>query len=129
MRPGPSAPVSSSDTVRLNVQELHVAGVLLDEEAPRLDCVSHQRREDLVGGRLLLDLDLDQQALGGIHGRLPELLGVHLAEALEPRDLDALLRGVEDTGTEIAEALRDLSFLADGDRERRRADLRDELLV
>ncbi len=35
----------------LYIQELHVLGVLLDEEPARLDLVAHQRREDEVGGR------------------------------------------------------------------------------
>ena len=79
------------------VQELHVFGVLLDELAPRFDGVAHQRREEAVGGVRVLDVDADQQPLRRVHRRLPELLGVHLAEALEARELHALLGRIEHT--------------------------------
>src|SRR2546428_7789978 len=49
------SPVSTSD-----IQESHVLGVLLDEQAPRLDLVAHQLREDLVCERGVVDLHLDQ---------------------------------------------------------------------
>src|SRR5260221_9514076 len=54
----------------------------LDELAARLDLVAHERREDLAGADGVLDLHLEQDALGGIHGGFPELLGVHLAQPL-----------------------------------------------
>src|SRR5688500_14130311 len=88
MRPAPSG--SSSD-----IEEAHVLRVRLDELAPRLDLVAHERREDEVGRRRVLDLDADEHAARRIHRRVPELLGVHLAQALEAADLHALLREVE----------------------------------
>ena len=48
-----SVPLSRSP---LDVQVPHVQRVLLDELAPRLDLVAHQRREDLVGLVGVLDL-------------------------------------------------------------------------
>src|SRR4051794_26309596 len=84
IRPGPRAPVSSSLMRHpLDVEELDVLGVLLDELATRLDRVAHQHGERAVGGGRIFDVDAHQQTLGRIHRRLPELLRVHLAEALE----------------------------------------------
>src|SRR5262245_18138972 len=45
----------------LDVQILHAQRVVLDEAAPRLDLVAHQRREDLVGLVGVLDTDLEQR--------------------------------------------------------------------
>src|SRR5919197_2682863 len=101
MRPGPSAPVSSSD-----IQESDVAGVLLDEGPPRLHLIAHQLREDLVGERRVLDVDPDQHPLRRIHRRLAELVRVHLAETLEAADLDAFLREVESNRPQLLEGLR-----------------------
>ncbi len=101
--------------------------VLLDEEAARLDLVAHQHREELVGGVRVLDVDPHHQPLRRIHRRLPQLLGVHLAEALEARELDAdLLREVERRGAQLGERLRLGRLLAERERERRRADDLDE---
>ncbi len=50
------------------------------------DLLAHQHREDLVGGRGILAVDPQQGPRLGVHRRLPELVGVHLAEALEPLD-------------------------------------------
>ena len=61
-----------------------VLRVLLDELAARLDLVAHQHREDPVGGGRVLDLDA--RSASGSPGSIVvihELLGVHLAEALE----------------------------------------------
>src|SRR5688572_9313900 len=42
--------------------------VRLDELAPRLDLVAHQRGEGLARADGILDLDLEQDPLGRIHG-------------------------------------------------------------
>src|SRR3954452_2882778 len=117
MRPGPSAPVSSSD-----IQELHVLCIGLDEDAARLDGIAHQHREGAVRSVRILDVDPDQQPLRGIHGRVPELVGVHLDEALEARELHADLRRVENVLAQLAERLRDDPLLANGHRVRRQPD-------
>ena len=71
---------------------LDVQRVRLDELAPRLDGVAHEDREDLVGLDGVLDAHLQEAARGRVHRRLPERLGVHLAEALVAVDREALLR-------------------------------------
>ena len=52
----------SRSGVPLDVEVLHVEGVVLDELAPRLDLVAHQGREHQVGFRVVLRLDLEQRA-------------------------------------------------------------------
>src|SRR5215468_8115895 len=106
-----------------DVEVTHVECVLLDELPPRLDLVAHQGGEDLVGLVCILDLDLEQRARLGVHGRLPELRRVHLAETLVALDLEALARGGHDAvdgAADAEEGLRLLPFaeaigrLADG---------------
>ena len=70
-----------------------------------------------ASGRVL-DLDADEHPLRGIHRRLPELVGVHLAEALEAADLDALLRELERVVAERLERLRGPALLPVGERRR-----------
>src|SRR3954467_6301280 len=69
-----------------DVEEADVFGVALDESATQLDVLAHEDREDLVGLRRVLERDLQHQPLIGVHRRLPQLLGVHLAEALVALD-------------------------------------------
>src|ERR1043165_6397573 len=69
-----------------DVEEAHVAGVALDEPAPRLDVLAHEDREDLVRRRRVRQGDLEERAGVGIHRRLPQLVVVHLAEALVALD-------------------------------------------
>src|SRR3954470_6880582 len=83
----------------LDVEVLHVEGVVLDELAARLDLVAHQGREHQVGFRVVLRLDLEQRADARVHRCHPELLGVHLAQALVAPDRDALAAG----GDEVVE--------------------------
>src|SRR5471032_1226150 len=64
----------------LDVEEANVAGVALDEAAATLDVLAHQDREDLVGGSSVVEGDLEQDAVVGIHRGLPQLLVVHLAQ-------------------------------------------------
>src|SRR4051794_15604962 len=71
-----------------DVEEADVLGVLLDEALARLDVVTHERGEHLVGDRGLLDRDLEERARLAVHRGRAELLPVHLAETLEPADLD-----------------------------------------
>src|SRR3954447_22254099 len=71
-----------------DVEEADVLGVLLDEALARLDVVTHERGEHLVGDRGLLDRDLEERARLAVHPGRAELLPIHLAETLEPADLD-----------------------------------------
>src|SRR5918998_3010676 len=72
-----------------SIQVLHLSGVLFDELFARLDLVAHECREELVGDRRGVDRDLQERPVLGIHRRIPQLVGVHLAEALEARDVGA----------------------------------------
>src|ERR1035437_10881251 len=65
-------------------------GVRLNELLARLHVRSHQRLERLVHGGDVLDPDLQTHARLGVHGRLPQLLSVHLAETLHAGRLSVL---------------------------------------
>ena len=84
-----------------NVEITDVERVLLDEATARLDLVAHQRREDFVRLVGIFDLDLQQHPYVGIHRRFPELLGVHLAEALETLHFQALPRMAHQLGDRV----------------------------
>ena len=66
--------------------------VRLDELAPRLDLVAHQHREHLVRLDRVVDLHAQQAAHGRVHRGFPQLLGVHLAQALVALARDARAR-------------------------------------
>ena len=80
---------------RLNVH-LGVQGVLLDELAAGLDQVAHQAREHVRSVVGMVDPHLQQGARLGVEGGLPQLVGVHLAQALVALDGQALAAGVDD---------------------------------
>src|SRR5205807_1447917 len=111
-------------------------GVLLDELAARLDLISHERHEDIVGGERVLDLHLQQAARLGIDRGLPELLRIHLAESLVALDRLALLRLIEKPLHRLLEGADVLAVLAahhegslpDEPRERAR-EIRDALVL
>ncbi len=62
--------------------QLCVLGVGLDKAAARLHLIAHQDGECFVGLFGILNGDLYDDAVIGVHGGLPELLRVHLAKAL-----------------------------------------------
>ena len=65
-------------------------GTLLDESEPRFGLRTH-KSADSIRDRFTLvsrDLHAQQQTLCRVHGRLFELLGIHLAQTFEPADLD-----------------------------------------
>ena len=68
---------------------LHLEGVVLDIGASVLDVLAHERGEELIGVRGGVPHDPQQGAALGVHGGLPQFLGVHLTEALEALHLDA----------------------------------------
>src|SRR6185437_16579580 len=68
--------------------------IVLDEFAARLDHVTHQLGEDVVGLVDLLDLHLQERARLGIERGLPELIGVHLAEAFVTLQRQSLATGL-----------------------------------
>src|ERR671911_1371187 len=69
-----------------SIQVFHLSGVLLDKLFARLYLVAHQRGEKLISHRRRLDRDLEHRPVLRVHRRLPELLRVHLREALEAGD-------------------------------------------
>src|SRR3972149_1094434 len=76
----------TSDPRRLDVQAGLVV-VALDEVLARGHFLAHELREHAVGGHRVLYVDLEHDTTGGIHGRLPELLGVHLTQTLVALDV------------------------------------------
>src|SRR3954454_6566334 len=94
--------------------------VVLDERAPVLDDLAHQLREQHLGLRGVLDRHLLERARLRVHRGLAQLLGVHLAEALEPVQPDARLLAddVEDGVPERLERRRLLGLVAERHRER-----------
>src|SRR4051794_17479892 len=114
----------------LDIQVGDEAGVLLDELAARLDLVAHEHREQLRRGQRVVHVDLLQRPAGRVHRRLVELLGVHLAEALEARELDPLLGDAEHGLAQRLEGQRLLAVvLLERHGEGRRAGELDELPV
>src|SRR5204862_4185120 len=73
---------------RSHVQVAHELRVLFDESAPRLHLIPHQRLEQLRGLHRVFHRDLEERALRRVHGGVPELIGVHLAESLVALDHD-----------------------------------------
>src|SRR6266542_4297258 len=65
--------------------------VRFDERPARLDLVTHQRLEHLVGEDRVLDVHLEDRACLRIHRRRPELTRIHLSESLVALDVDRAL--------------------------------------
>src|SRR5262245_58062235 len=78
-------------TLASDVKVPGLPGLGLDEVLARRDLLTHQHREDRVGLRRILDLGPQERPCLRVHRRLPELIGVHLAEALEALNRDVLL--------------------------------------
>src|SRR4051812_5409947 len=100
-----------------------------DELAARLDCVAHEHREDLVSGAGVVDSDDLQRAPLRVHGRVEELVGVHLAEALEALERHPVATDLEDRRAQLLEGERVTVLLAQHDVEGREPGQRVELLV
>src|SRR5512136_302249 len=76
---GPPEGRASSD-----VKFSYLPGMTDDEIFPYLNIFSHQRLEDLVGFHGILDIDLLEDPVFGVHGSIPELVCVHLPKAFVP---------------------------------------------
>src|SRR3954471_13742402 len=87
--PAITTPPSSPLRAGASDVDLRRERVVLDEPAPVLDDLAHQLREEHLRLGCVLDGDLLQRAGLRVHRRLAQLLGVHLAEALEPVEADA----------------------------------------
>ncbi len=79
-------------------------GFFLDEFEALYRPFSHEAVEGVVGGALIIDIDLEQTPGIDVHGGLPELGRNHLAQTLEAGDVDL---GV---GTFFADLGDDLLF-------------------
>ena len=90
---------------------------------PRLDLVPHQHREDLIGRRGVLERHPLQGPGRRVHRRLPKLVGVHLAEALEPGQLRTVLGQVHHGAVQVDEGERLLAAILQRDLERRSPNL------
>src|SRR5256884_3866175 len=73
---------ASSGMLLLDVQVDDFFRVFLDVLPARFDRLAHQDRKEGIGGRRILNRHLLQDPARGIHGRLPEFIRVHLAQAL-----------------------------------------------
>ncbi len=61
--------------------------MVYDELPPGLDLLTHEHGEELVCQQRILDRYLLHHAGIRVHGRLPQLLGIHLSQTLVPVDL------------------------------------------
>src|SRR5829696_1320663 len=95
---------SSTCVPALHVQIRNAQRVRLNELAPRLHLVAHQLGEDVVGLVGLANLYLQERADVRVERRFPELVGIHLAQALVALHRDALAAGGEDGSQQIARA-------------------------
>src|SRR3989304_1108994 len=66
------------------------AGLGLDETPARPDLLAHELAEDEIGLGGIVHLGAQQHPRARVHRRLPELVGVHLAPALEALDGEVL---------------------------------------
>src|SRR5579859_8085570 len=92
--PGALSPPMASTAIRmkkrLDVEVADALGVRLDELLARLDVGPHHFLERVVHRRGVVDGDAQQHAGLRVHGRLPQLVGVHLAQTLHARGLGVL---------------------------------------
>ena len=63
--------------------------MILDELAPWLDLIAHQGDKKIIGSLGIFNPDLQQGAVGRVHGRFPELFRVHLAQTFIPLQVTA----------------------------------------
>src|SRR5271156_4161464 len=75
----------------LNVQVDDVEGVFFYEFAALLDVFAHQGGENCFGGYGIFQAHFQQGAHFRVHSGVPQLLGIHFAEALEAGDGEIFL--------------------------------------
>src|SRR5664280_1551137 len=123
-----SKSVMISSSLSLDVEVHDLEGVLLDEGPPRFDGVAHQHGEQLVGLGRVLDPDLEEAAALRVHRRGPELLGVHLAEALVALDREPVTGALVHPADEIVHRLERLLDRLELEVERRDVELLEMLV-
>ena len=57
--------VATVSFARLDIEVLHFERVVLNEDAPRLDLVAHENREQFLGADAVFDRHLQQPARSG----------------------------------------------------------------
>ena len=72
----------------LDVQIAHVECVVLDKLAARFDVLAHERSENLIALHDVFERYLKQSTCIYVHRGFPQLLGIHLAQALIALDAD-----------------------------------------
>src|SRR6185295_14771342 len=82
----------------LHVEVADVEGVVFDELAAGFDFFAHELREHFFGFDGVGEVHAEELALGGVHGGLEELAGIHFAETLETFDFEATPADVFDAG-------------------------------
>src|SRR5207302_7977440 len=87
-------PPMTATTIRteLDVEVANALGVRLDELLARLYVGTHQLLERVVDRCHVVHRDFQQHAARWVHGRRPELVGVHLTETLHACDLSTLAK-------------------------------------
>src|SRR4030095_4986939 len=94
--PRPPRERGASTTPASDVAVPHGERGLLGELAARLHLLAHEDREDALRLDDVLVRHAQQCAGLGVHRRLPELVRIHLAEALVALDHDVLLAQARD---------------------------------
>src|ERR1700682_5104600 len=92
---GAKSPPMASTAIRncygsLDVEVADALGVRLNVFLARLHVWPHQLLERVVDRGRIFDVDLQKNARGRVHRRLPQLFGVHLAKTLHARGLGVL---------------------------------------
>ena len=79
---------------------------------PGFDDIAHKDGEDPFGlvGVGFVELDLEQRALGRVHGGLEELLGVHFTKTFEALDLHAAFANFHDLVEDAGDAEDGMGF-------------------
>ena len=69
--------------MRLNVQLTNVQGIVLDKISPRFNFITHQNGKDFIRSHRILNIYLQESPGFRVHGRFPQLLGVHFPQTFE----------------------------------------------
>src|SRR3954447_17131590 len=108
------APRSTAGPRTSDVKVANLPGLGLDEVLPGRDLLAHEHREDGVRHRGVIDLRPEKRSGLRVHRRLPELVGIHLAEALEALHGDVLAVHLLDDAVAFLLGLRVLRDLPGG---------------
>src|SRR6266511_3566059 len=99
----PLASITGSACARAQTSRKRTSFACFSMKCLRGYLVAHQIGEDPLGARRVLDRDPLQRAARGVHRRLTQLVGVHLAQALEALERDAQARELEDGAAQAVE--------------------------